>query len=212
MSSRKLFLVAGPSGCGKSAFIELLAANGLDAKVAAAMPADSAGWPMVEANNILKMPKSQSALMPLDGRAILHYDITFIHRFAMTDYAQDPFCASLFSAEQIDVIYIKPDKDRLIHQFIQRRNAHRKTKSRPALLWADWVRLPLKRARLKLQGLPTLEAHELYAMPGFLDDCYASWEVYLQKLTASDCNCRVTIIEPANGDNGNPSFRLQGSF
>jgi len=167
---------------------------------------------VVEANNMMKNGQSASDLMPRDGLAILHYDITFIHRFALTDYTRDPFCAALTGAEQIEIIYIKPNKDRLIQQFRQRRHAHRKTKRRANLLWADWFRMPLKRSRLKRQGLPAREVHELYDVPGFLDNCYACWEGYLRQLSTAVSNCRGIIVEPTNGPNGEPSFVVKGRF
>lgn len=212
MVGRKLLLVAGPSGCGKSLFIDMLRANAIDPAIITALPADCTSWPVVEANNMMKNGQSASDLMPRDGLAILHYDITFIHRFALTNYTRDPFCAALTGAEQIEIIYIKPNKDRLIQQFRQRRHAHRKTKRRANLLWADWFRMPLKRSRLKRQGLPAREVHELYDVPGFLDNCYACWEGYLRQLSTAVSNCRGVIVEPTNGPNGEPSFVVKGRF
>jgi hypothetical protein len=212
MSGKNLLLVAGPSGCGKSCFIDQLKTNTLDPTITAVLPIGSLSWPVVEANNMMKNGVSESELMPPDGRVLVHYDITFIHRYALTDYNRDPFCAALLGAKEIEIVYIKPRKDRLSQQIIQRRDAHRRSKSRARLLFADWMRIPLKRARLKTRGLPTHEAHELYDMPNFLDNCYASWEAYLKQLSISASSCRVHIIEPSAGPNGAPSFFLRGQL
>jgi len=142
MSTQNLLLVVGPSGGGKSFFVDMLKARALDPAITALLPDDCLGWPVVEANNVMKNRQTGSELMPRDGGAILHYDITFIHRFGLADYTCDPFCATLFNAEQIEIVYLKPDRDRLIQQFIMRKDAHRKTKSRLNLFWADWFRLP----------------------------------------------------------------------
>ncbi len=167
MSPARVLLVAGPSGGGKSVFISQVKANALDPAIAALLPPGCADWPVVEANDVMKDGRTAVPAPASDG-LILHYDITFIHRFALTDYTHDPFCAALLSAPPADVVYVKPDAQRLIDQFVERRDRHRGAKSASHVLWADWVRLPLKRARLRRRGLPTREAHELYAEP-------ASW-------------------------------------
>jgi len=215
MSNRHLLVVAGPSGGGKSYFIDLLKMNALPPDITRLLPGGCAEWPLSEANNMMKEGLSEDALLAASSPGsgtILHYDITFIRRLALTDYNRDPFCAALLDAERIDIVYVKPEKQRLVQQFNQRREAHRRSKRFTHLLWADWIRLPLKRARQRRQGLPTHEAHELYDEPGFLDDCYAGWEVYLKKLTATVPNCRISIVAPAAGLDGAPSFVLQGPF
>ena len=215
MTNRTLLLVAGPSGGGKSHFINLLKAKALPRDIAELLPGGCAEWSVCEANNMMKEALSETDLLGASiarGGTILHYDITFIHRLALTDYIMDPFCAGLLDAREIDIVYVKPDKNRLVRQLNQRREAHRRSKSITHLLWADWIRLPLKRARQRQKGLPIHEAHELYEKPDFLNDCYASWEVYLKQLTATIPSCRISIVAPAAGLDDGPSFVLHGPF
>jgi hypothetical protein len=214
MSENRLLLVAGPSGAGKSEFIRQIRDNTLPQSIMARLPSGCASWPVVEANNMLKDRLSEAQLMAeVDdgGPALLHYDVTYIHRFGMTDYARDPFASLLAKRNVIDVITIRPDIQRLTAQYRGRSEMHRQARSRPHRLWADWVRRPVKRAALKAQGLPALDAAELYSTPGFLDACYAAWDDFLRRFDPAASRVSLVEVAPAPDSMEHPSFVLLGA-
>jgi hypothetical protein len=211
---KRFLLIAGPSGAGKSTFIRALAEGRLDPRIVAALPQGCAGWPVIEANNMLKDRLNAFELMAVSGvtsKAILHYDITFIHRFAIDDYANDPFCTLLRDVPQLDIIFVRPNLAVLLKQYDDRREQWRNSKSRSRNAWARWVRQPLKHAALRRQGLPTLAAHDLYRSPGFLGTCYRRWEEFLGQLTAFIPQSKMLVVRPEMNPSGEPSFVLERS-
>lgn len=165
----QFLLVAGPSGGGKSTFIRALTEGRLDASILAALPEGCARWRVVEANDILKnrikaAPSMDSAST---DAAIYHYDIAFIHRFAISAYEQDPFCSTLKDAPLLDIIYVRPDLTSLLKQYRLRRQNNRAARSWLRRFWHYSVRQPLKRIKLRKNGLPAIDADDLYCLPGF---------------------------------------------
>jgi hypothetical protein len=168
---------------------------------------------VAEANNMLKEGWDDRRLLASCGatdRVIFHYDITFVHRRAL-GYAQDPFCKRLASARELPIIYIKPDLHQLLRQYDGRLEAHRATKSRPHLIWADWVRMPMKRAALRREGLPTADVADLYRSPGFLQKCYAEWEAYVSQLRQPGATLRFHVLRPDLTSTQQPSFAEVGA-
>ncbi len=206
MSENRMLLVAGPSGAGKSEFIRQIKSGRLPQPIMAALPSGCASWPIVEANNMLKDGLSAAQLMQGNSTVVAHYDLTFIHRFGISDYAQDPFNAILADPGTIDVVTVRPDLQRLTTQYRGRSEMHRRARSRSHQIWADWVRLPLKRAALKARGLPAVDAGELYATPGFLNACYAAWDAYVATLAESGSISNVIDVRPGLNSYGAQSF------
>jgi hypothetical protein len=209
MSENRLLLVAGPSGAGKSEFIRQIKDGTLPQGVMAALPHGCSSWPLVEANNMLKDGLSATQLLQGRNSVVAHYDLTFIHRFGISDYAQDPFNAVLTNAGPIVIVSVRPDIQRLTAQYRGRSEMHRRARSRSHQIWADWVRLPLKRAALKAQGLPAVDAGELYATPGFLEICYREWDSFLGRLAASNSHITLINVSPVHDPFGNPAFELR---
>lgn len=211
MATRHFLLVSGPSGGGKSTFIDRLARAALPADIADRLPAGCAGWPVAEVNDMLKNGIGADALLAgLDDSAgvILHYDIAYIHRFALPGYASDPAAALFELGDPLDVVLIKPDLARLTAQHASRRAAHRRAKGKARLLWGDWVRRPLRRALLRLRGHPAVDTEVLYGDPDWLRRCYDAWRDHVLALVAGRPAARFIEVEPVVTPDGAPGFRL----
>jgi hypothetical protein len=209
MIDRSQLLVSGPSGAGKSEFIRQIKAGEIDDSIRSLLPVNCSSWPVVEANNMLKNGLSKTQLLAQSGDvtngAIFHYDIALPFRMGLSDYAQDPFFETLKGDSELLIVFIKPDADRLLQQYKQRDNRHRSTKSRASQAWADWVRMPLKRASLRRRGLPTEAAQDLYQSPGFLDARYAQWKTFLDDISRR-ARTEVIAVRPTLNEQGAPSF------
>lgn len=204
----RFLLVAGPSGGGKSTFIRALTEGRLDASILAALPEGCARWRVVEANDILKnrikaAPSMDSAST---DAAIYHYDIAFIHRFAISAYEQDPFCSTLKDAPLLDIIYVRPDLTSLLKQYRLRRQNNRAARSWLRRFWHYSVRQPLKRIKLRKNGLPAIDADDLYCLPGFLSSCYRGWERFLDDVANANPQSRLLVVRPQTDPSGNPTF------
>jgi energy-coupling factor transporter ATP-binding protein EcfA2 len=209
MATRHFLLVSGPSGGGKSTFIEQLAANALPDDIAAHLPSGCAVWPVIEANNLLKDKLPLETVLAAAGdHAILHYDIAYIHRFALPGYASDPAAALFDLGDRLDVVLVTPDADSLKQQFLNRQMAHKRRKGLARQLWGDWVRRPLRRALQHLKGRPARDTEELYLSADWLRDCYAGWRDFIQGLIASRPGARFIEVAPSGRMDGKTGFRL----
>lgn len=206
-----VLLVAGASGGGKSTFIELLRQRRLGGEILGALPDGCWTWPVIEANNMLKkrvpLDDVLASVGPADG-AILHYDIAFIHRFALPAYESDPASELFRSASRLDTVLVKTDLDVLTRQHQARHAAQISSKSRAEVLWGDWVRRPLRQLSFKLQGQPAVETQTLYLTPDFLTTCYAAWEAYVRHLMLAKPASHMLTVAPAPGRDGTPAFRI----
>lgn len=212
MAIRHFLLVSGPSGGGKSTFIEQLAAGALPDDIAMQLPPGCAAWPVVEANNLLKDHWPLDAALAAAGdQAILHYDIAYIHRFALPGYANDP-AAQLFQlGDRLDVVLVTPDADNLKQQFFARQQAQQRRKSLARRLWGDWVRRPLRRGLLRLRGRPARDTADLYLSADWLRSCYAGWREFVLGLIADRPGARFIEVAPTGSRPDRPGFRLVSS-
>lgn len=207
----QILLVAGPSGGGKSTFIRLLRERRLGRDILAALPEACWQWPVVEANNMLKQGLSLNDMLAGAGSAdgvILHYDIAYIHRFALAGYESDP-ASELFSfANRLDAVLVKADLDRLTRQHRARHHAQMSSKSRAKRIWGDWIRRPLRKLNLRLRGQTAIDTQALYLTPDFLSACYGAWEAYVRRLALAKSASRMLTVAPDQDADGAPLFRL----
>jgi hypothetical protein len=204
-------LVAGASGGGKSTFIRLLSERHLGRDILAALPEGAWRWPVLEVNNMLKKGLSLDAMLAGVGSAagaILHYDIAYIHRFALGTYERDPASELFGQVGRLDTVLVKTDLDRLTRQHQERHQAQVSSKNRAELLWGAWVRQPLRQLHFRLQGHPAVDTQTLYQTPNFLSDCYTAWEAYVRNLVLSKPASRMLIVTPDQESDGSPAFRL----
>lgn len=136
MTRRHLLLVSGPSGGGKSTFIEQLRNGKLAPAIRSLLPAPSDGWPVVEANNVLKEDLSpvDFAQLVQAGNCLVHYDIVFIRKHGLRRYEDDPAMRLLAEAASLDVVFVRPDVAQLQTQFQERLQRQAATKSKGSKL------------------------------------------------------------------------------
>ncbi len=67
---------------------------------------------------------------------ILHYDIAYIHRFALGSYERDPASELFGQVGRLDTVLVKTDVDRLTRQHRERHQAQVASKNRAELLGA----------------------------------------------------------------------------
>jgi hypothetical protein len=206
-----VLLVAGASGGGKSTFIRLLGERRLGRDILAALPEGAWRWPVLEVNNMLKKGLSLDAMLAGVGSAagaILHYDIAYIHRFALGAYERDPASELFGQVGRLDTVLVKTDVDRLTRQHRERHQAQVASKNRAELLWGAWVRQPLRQLHFRMQGHPAVDTQTLYHSPDFLSGCYASWETYVRNLVLSKPASSMLTVAPDDDSDGSPAFHL----
>jgi energy-coupling factor transporter ATP-binding protein EcfA2 len=211
MATRHFLLVSGPSGGGKSTFIQHLTDGRLPPEIASELPLNCASWPIIEANNMLKNKVSLAEILKTMGSsesAILHYDIAYIHRFGLTNYASDPASALFTLSDRLDVVLVKPGPDNLQRQYRERHYAHYHSKSLASRLWGTWVRRPVRRAFQRLQGKIALETQALYLSEDWLQHCYSDWHDYIHQLIKNKPASKVLQVVPCQQADGNPGFNL----
>lgn len=207
----RVLLVAGASGGGKSTFIELIRQQQLGRELSGALPEGCWQWPVIEANNMLKkgttLDDVLGAVGPAEG-AIVHYDIAYIHRFALATYENDPASQLFASASGLCSVLVKTDLDRLCHQHETRHRSQMRSKSKAEILWGDWVRRPLRNLYYRLNGQPVVSTQALYLTPDFLTSCYAAWESYVRRLALAKPASKVLTVAPDDGSGEAPAFRI----
>jgi hypothetical protein len=211
MKQRHLLLISGPSGGGKSTFIRQLAAKTLAPEILALMPEQETPWPVAEANNVLKGNLAKKSLredMCRTAEWLVHYDIVFIHCYGVKSYQDDPVMDLLISADALDVVFVKPACDVLLHQFHERQIRHQLSKSKASLLWGRCCRRPLRRALAPWTGKAILTTEELYGRDHWLEACYQQWENFCRHLVDQHPPTRLTVVEPVSTADTAPEFRL----
>lgn len=198
-AAASVLLISGPSGAGKSTFIRSLASRQLGPEIDQLLPRDSASWPVIEANDLLKRGLSHAALpkhgSPQDG-VILHYDTFFIRRTGIADYVRDPVYEVISQAADIVVVDIQLPPEQLRIQFRDRLSAQLRSKGLLRSLWARHVRRHLKRASHRLAGKGLPETTELYSRSGQIESCYREWEAFLDRLMKSKPQTRIVRVTP----------------
>jgi energy-coupling factor transporter ATP-binding protein EcfA2 len=200
-------LIAGPSGSGKSTFIKALKERTMDPSILNLFPDQCWNWPLIEANDIFKgvttPQKILNSIKPLN-RAILHYDITYIHRFFLKNYTMDPMSELLAKAEHISLVQIEIDQKRLIHQHTTRAEQHTRSKTSGRRLWKKYIRQPIQKLNFFIQGKNVVDTTALYQSPEFVSACYATWNDFQNQFNFST----RMAFSPVTDNNGNPSFKM----
>lgn len=209
-----VLLISGPSGAGKSTFIRTLADHQLGAEIGQLLPHESASWPVVEANDLLKRGLA-TAIEPSDGGrqdgVILHYDTFFIRRAGLDDYARDPVYEVISQATCVVVVDIQLPPEQLKLQFGDRLSAQLSKKGMLRSLWARHVRRNLKRAKFALAGKGLPETTDLYSRSGQIESCYREWEAFLERLIASKPQTRIVRVTPDRAVSNVHQFALVGA-
>jgi len=207
----RVLLVAGPSAAGKSQFIDLLTKRQLPPEIWAEVPPGADRWPQFAANDCLKRGVSPESALPDKLRAtgiVLHYDIAFIYRYGIEAYEKDP-AATLFMHDECPVIVcVKPTSDRLVRQFVLRRERLLRKKGRARRLWAQHIRHPVQNAMARLKGARLLEATALYSDHDWLGRCYQQWDTFVRTVVRERPRTRVLYVEPCEDEASRPTFRL----
>lgn len=194
-----VLLISGPSGAGKSTFIRSLASHQLDPDIGALMPRDSATWPVIEANDLLKRgqaPDIANGTSRAQDGIILHYDTFFIRRAGIGDYARDPVYQVISQASNIVVVDIQLPPEQLRSQFGERLSAQLSNKGTLRSLWARHVRRNLKWAKRVLSGKGLPETTDLYGVSGQIESCYREWEAFLTNLVRAKPQTRIVRVAP----------------
>jgi hypothetical protein len=201
-----ILLVCGPSGSGKSTFISAFTEGRLPPELLSALPKAAVGWPQIREDDLRKGRVGP----PQDGGgnagAIFHYDTFFVHRVGSPAYLDEPIAAHLLQARNLTVVDIRPRPEQLRKQYdsrIQRRRARG--------YWSQfgrhtWIR-QLKRLRYRMLGLGLPFTRDLYDQAGTIEECYRSWERFLEQLIRSRPATRLVEVAPDEGGS-EPSFRL----
>lgn len=207
----RFLLVSGASGGGKSTFIRALKEGWLNPEIISRLPHDCSCWPVIDVNNILKNRLNIQNVISEIGtgnRAILHYDISYIHRLGLPSYEDDPADILFNLASHIDCVFIKADLAVLKRQHLIRERTRMRSKSRSKILWGTLVRRPLTTLRERSVGIHRRNAQVLYAQPQFLASCYGLWETYVCQLGPSRNTSPILTVQPATGPGSPPQFAL----
>ena len=199
-----LLLVSGLAGSGKSTFIEMLHEGRLSQELTAALPEGSNHWTIVYKDG---RPKGSNT--PLTADMIKHYDIVSPHRRGIKEFSKDPALNILRRSQAPFVVVISVSQAQLSDQFGKRLQQQLKEKSALRRLWREWVRLPLRRALIRLNLASSRQATvDFYRDPEWVSRCFQDWEAYLVALQTEKPNARLIRITPYLDDNNRPAFRL----
>jgi hypothetical protein len=204
-----VLLVCGPSGAGKSTFISAFMQGRLAPELLSALPKAAGAWRQVREDDLRKGRVGPPADGGGNAGVIFHYDTFFVHRIGSPGYLEEPIAAHLLKARNLTVVDIRPGPEQLKKQYdsrIQRRRARG--------YWSGfgrhtWIR-QLKRLRYRLLGLGLPFTRDLYDQAGTIEECYRSWERFLEQVIRSRHATQLLEVAPAEGGS-EPSFRLLGA-
>jgi hypothetical protein len=176
------------------------------------LPQDTAAWPQIDGNDVLKRGLAFDRDLPDEPTipgAIVHYDIVHVHRVKLDGgYAADPIFAILDRADRVTLCDIRPSQDRLFEQFQERLDKQQQRRGRWRSLWKTWVHAPLRAARLRLRGESHLLKSDIYRSPEWLDWCYGQWDEFIAERKATQGNLTLLTLRPTGARPGDASFRL----
>jgi hypothetical protein len=157
--------VCGPGAAGKSSFLRQLAAGQLPAQIIDRLPAGSETWPQLKAKDL---HFADYATLP--PRFAVHYSLTQALRH-FSRFENDPLLQIFNLANDITVVHIKPSEDRIVSQWLHRRNwkrqrTARQSSIRTALRAAMSLRLDRSRTRVA-------RTMAVYSAPAF---CEEAWQ------------------------------------
>jgi energy-coupling factor transporter ATP-binding protein EcfA2 len=211
----RIVLIAGPSGAGKSTFIRQLTTGCLPPEIEGELPPEARHWSLIEANDLLKdRGRRNVALRNVESAegALVHYDIAFIRRFENMSYESDP-AAEIFRASEPVVVCLKPTSERLLMQFKSRLRRHLAGKRTSSLIWAQYVRQPIRRYRARLRGRqPAPTPEEFYRDRDGLARCYLQWDSFVKSLVREKPRGKILYVEPVETPGAGPTFRLLDRF
>lgn len=201
-----ILLVAGPSGAGKTTFVHLLCSGRLPPEQSNQWPGDVGNWDRIEGNRFVKRgthPQFSPASSQASLGLIVHYDIVHVHRAQVATYADDPVFDLVRAATALSVVDLRPSPAQLVAQFASREEEIYARKGRLRGAWRSLTLGSARRFLRRLKGEAALDKHALYTDAGWLKECYAQWDRFMQTIPAE----RVTYLEPASDAAGLPSFR-----
>jgi hypothetical protein len=176
-------VVAGATGAGKSTFLEVLTSGKLQSEVKSLLPENVGSWILLS-----KRREEQTSAItewtagPRPPNVIVEY--TLNNGKGQNPYATDDRLRLIKTADAVTIITLRASPERFASQL--------RHLMRPAW-WQRWLK---SRRTLNEQEKRGERWFELYARPGWLDDIYASWEVYLAQLVREGVPLREICLEP----------------
>jgi len=202
---RELVVVSGPTSSGKSTFLHNLQAGTLPGEVMERLPAGAKGWSQIGANALLSnlpprtIDGGKLEQANLEG-LVLHYDFLRPWSTGCHQYARDQALDLLACADNITVVTLTPDHERLVSQLISSElGGERNPKARGrfgqivASKGRELVPQGLEQLLLGVPGVDRLRERfrgggassyyknllEKYETPGWLETWYDRWTAYL---------------------------------
>jgi hypothetical protein len=199
----ELVIIAGLSGSGKSAFLKQIKSDLLPEGVV--LPDGVQDWPVVGS--------SRPDYPPGAPGFILHYDMNGRGLWDGAEYRDDPALVFVPWASALTVINLRPSPSQLTRQLTERENTKiaKRKREQSRLIWrlsilaikvADRI-LPRHLTKAIRRRTPFRKTPEglqkklrLYEQPGWLEDIYARWAVYLDSVAQTGKPVRQIFIEP----------------
>jgi hypothetical protein len=207
---RHLLIVSGPSGSGKSTFLAQLAADGLGAEMAAALPAGARHWPQTNGRRIMHGALEQEPGGIVPG-LVLHYDFMRLFETPIEGYADDPDLGPLRAADEVTVVVLRAEAARLADQLAARPPRKRLLDPVTIALRRMIAGLGLRRKQHVYDKSTEHGRHArlvaLYRDSGALAAWQERWVEYLGK-AVEPASCRLLFVEPATENGNKPAFRL----
>lgn len=203
----RVIVVAGPSAAGKSSFIGQLRNGTLGGDIRSLLPDDAAMWPDIRETAIAERVAGESVLV--------HYNVLEIERSGFRAELDDPSIQSLMRASALTIVNIAPDYDRLLQQYLARKERMHKAslqfqcrKSWPRRAYGSFFREPAFKV-LAWAGVKKRRNRRLHFYPAIVDRCVGAWFDLIGQIARSHPNFTVIDIVPIGSPYAIPEFRLQ---